>query len=70
MERPLYLKTAPVLTRFDSLFSMDDAKGRKKPPPGHCGPFFAHFLPKYALCGKIPRIMREKNTRLLHEIRP
>jgi hypothetical protein len=48
--------------------SKDDAKGHKRPLPGHYGAFFAPFLPKNPLCAKIPRIMREKNTRFLLEI--
>jgi hypothetical protein len=49
-------------------FSKDDAKGQKRPLPGHCGASFAPFLPKNPSCAKIPRMMREKNTRFLLEI--
>jgi len=48
---------------------MDDAKGRKRPLPGHCKGYFAHFHPKNTVCGKIPRSLREKNTRFLLQIR-
>jgi hypothetical protein len=63
MERALFLTTSPVLTHFDWLFSKDDAKCHEKPLPGHYGASFAPFPAKKALCAKIPRIMREKNTR-------
>jgi hypothetical protein len=62
MERPLFIyKLSSVLTRFD-FFSKDDAKGLKRPLPGHCDAFLPHFPPQNPLCVKIPRMVREKNT--------